>query len=169
MLQTAGRSLIGLFFLFLLGWIFHYGNGFIGEATASGGHTVSFNWHAILMSTSFLLLMGEGAFAFRSRTGTRMEVSSPQRAAAKTKHWLLMGLALGTGIVGTIAIFVNHVDHGFPNFYSAPPHPYHIHQVQCLAQKECKSVEVDTPVQMPVSVPQEAQSMHPSNGQDRDT
>ena len=118
MIILVKRISVALFFILLFVWISQHLKGLEAEKTKNGDTTVSFNWHAILISVSFLLFMGEGVFAFRQGNGVKLEPGNADRPFRKNVHMVSMGLAIVSGAVGLALIGVNHNDHGFANFYS---------------------------------------------------
>eukprot|EP00667_Euglena_gracilis_P018246 EG_transcript_19366 len=119
MILTAKRVASIAFVLLLLYWIFEFLKGFQWEKGLDGEQVVSFNWHALLMTLAFVLVMNEGVFAFRLQNGEKVGPTSPHRHARKLFHMGLNFLAVATGTAGITIIFVNHAQHGYAHLHSA--------------------------------------------------
>eukprot|EP00775_Hariotina_reticulata_P005615 gene5615-5853_t len=111
----VAARIAGLLALVLVGvWVHSYLGGL---ALSSPG--ILFNWHPILMTLGFAVLMTEAVLAYKSPW--QRTFSRPQR---KQVHWIFHSAALVCAVLGFIAAWKSHTlaDPPIPNFYS--PHSF---------------------------------------------
>lgn len=100
-------------------WVHGYLGG-IGFAAPDGSNTDQlFNWHPILMTFAFAVLMTEAVLAYRAPWQSQFS-----RPLKKQVHWILHSSALVLGFFGFLAAYKSHTLKIPPiaNFYS--PHSF---------------------------------------------
>ncbi|KAL4450060.1 hypothetical protein ABPG77_010729 [Micractinium sp. CCAP 211/92] len=103
-----------------LTWVLGYlgGLGLSPRPLAGGGNDTGpiFNWHPLLLTAAFPLLMAEAVLAYKAPLVERRD-----RDATKIYHFALHTAALACTIVGVTAAFVSHTakrPDPIPNLYS---------------------------------------------------
>jgi len=109
-------------FVAVVVWVMLLGGvGFSPEQMeASNDTSPIFNWHPVLMTTAFAVLMGEALLAYRAPV-----IVFADRQHRKLWHFSLHTSALAAGTLGVIAAIKSHTlkqPTPIPNFYS--PHSY---------------------------------------------
>lgn len=125
--QGSGTSLVslsaracGLATLFTVGVWVHQLGGVSTRPEQDGASTDRlFNWHPVLMTLGFGLLMTEAVLAYKAPW--QQSYSRPQR---KQVHWVFHSLAFLSALLGFLAAWKSHTlkQPPIPNFYS--PHSY---------------------------------------------
>jgi len=97
----------------MLAWISRLG-WFKPEQSSDGGDAVSFNWHPLLMTLAFPVLMTEGMMAYKLEHDHGVSHGTSKRV-----HGSLQGASLLFAAIGVALVFANHQQKGIPHLYSA--------------------------------------------------
>ncbi|XP_054684173.1 lysosomal membrane ascorbate-dependent ferrireductase CYB561A3 isoform X1 [Grus americana] len=93
---------------FVSAWCQHWRGGF-----ALDGSAQTFNWHPVLMVTGMVVLYGAAALVYRLPP-----TWSGPKLPWKVLHGTLALAAFVLAVLGLVAVFRFHNDHGTPNMYS---------------------------------------------------
>ncbi|NXK19587.1 CYAC3 protein, partial [Arenaria interpres] len=93
---------------FVSAWCQHWRGGF-----ALDGSAKMFNWHPVLMVTGMVVLYGAAALVYRLPPAWR-----GPKFPWKVLHGALALAAFLLAVLGLVAVFRFHNDHGTPNMYS---------------------------------------------------
>ncbi|NWW43699.1 CYAC3 protein, partial [Pedionomus torquatus] len=93
---------------FVSAWCQHWRGGF-----ALDGSVKMFNWHPVLMVTGMVVLYGAAALVYRLPPAWR-----GPKFPWKVLHGALALAAFVLAVLGLVAVFRFHNDHGTPNMYS---------------------------------------------------